>query len=411
MVRYFLLANIAIVLHYLLYKFLLRNDTFFSLKRVYLLFSIVFSLLFPIFLWSSLCIDAPETLNGFSVLFLNNSKIATSVETQEFASQISWGGVLYFTCVVFLLLQFLFRIISILRIKRNAIKTTLEGYSVYVVEKRITPFTFFNMIFVDKATTQNKDTLQLILKHEHIHRTHFHSFDTIISEIVRILLFVNPFIWLLKKELLFNLECIADNEVKKNISDLSAYQYAIVNAVINKRFYITNQFNISQLKKRIIMLNKQKSKKNVLLKYTSILPIALVLLLVSHLSVANNTLENSELLNVLNEKAKATTSVTVVEWLKPDADLGNIVKGKPATAVYEFVNHGKTPVIITNVKTSCGCTSKSYTQEPVQPGQKGTVKATYNAAKSGKFYKTVTVTLNDGSAPKVLKIRGTVIEK
>lgn len=409
MVRYFLLANIAIVLHYLLYKLLLQNDTFFSLKRIYLLFAILFSLLFPIVWWTDFCIDAPETFNGFSMLFLNKSKTAANSQAHGFNTQINQATLLYCICVGALLLQFFLRILSILKIKRKATKTNLHGYSVYVSEKRITPFTFFNMIFIDKAATKDKATLELILKHEYIHKAHFHSLDTIGMELISIFLFFNPFVWLLKKELLFNLECIADNGVKKSASDLSAYQYAIVNTAISKRLYITNQFNISQLKKRIIMLNKQESKKNALLKYTSILPITLALLLVSHLSIASNTLTQGELLNAITEKAKE--KATVIEWLNPDANLGEIAKGKPATATYEFVNHGDKPVIITNVKTSCGCTSKSYTKEPIQPGQKGTVKATYNAAKVGTFYKTVTVTTNDGSAPKVLKIRGVVVEK
>ncbi len=62
---------------------------------------------------------------------------------------------------------------------------------------------------------------------------------------------------------------------------------------------------------------------------------------------------------------------SVLEWLNPDANLGEVPLRVPATATYEFVNKGKKPVIITNVKTSCGCTSKSYSKEPIQPGKKG----------------------------------------
>ncbi len=116
---------------------------------------------------------------------------------------------------------------------------------------------------------------------------------------------------------------------------------------------------------------------------------------------------------VAQEKMEAKpTPQSVLEWLNPDANLGEIPLKVPATATYEFVNKGDKPVIITNVRTSCGCTSKNYSKEPIQPGKKGQVQATYNAAHLGKFSKTVTVTTNEeGVAPKRLKISGVVVEK
>lgn len=102
-------------------------------------------------------------------------------------------------------------------------------------------------------------------------------------------------------------------------------------------------------------------------------------------------------------------AVSALEWTNPNANLGNIPKGVPATATYEFVNKGDKPVVITRVKPSCGCTSRSYPKEPIKPGEKATVTATYNAAVVGNFNKSIIVTTNEGATPKVLRIRGTVI--
>lgn len=110
-------------------------------------------------------------------------------------------------------------------------------------------------------------------------------------------------------------------------------------------------------------------------------------------------------------KKEEVKKQSALEWANPDANLGEIPKGVPATATYEFVNKGDKPVIITNVRTSCGCTGKKYSKEPIKPGEKSQVQATYNAARVGNFYKTVTVTTNEGVAAKVLKIRGTVVAK
>lgn len=92
-------------------------------------------------------------------------------------------------------------------------------------------------------------------------------------------------------------------------------------------------------------------------------------------------------------------------------DLGEIPKGIPATATYEFVNNSNKPVVITNVRTSCGCTDKKYPKEPIKPGEKSQVQATYNAATLGTFQKTVTVTTNEGTTPTVLRIKGKVVNK
>jgi len=66
-------------------------------------------------------------------------------------------------------------------------------------------------------------------------------------------------------------------------------------------------------------------------------------------------------------------------------------------------------VIITDVKAACGCTATEYTKTPVKPGETAKVVATYNAAAKGAFTKTVTVTTNAETTPKVLSFKGTVI--
>ena len=89
--------------------------------------------------------------------------------------------------------------------------------------------------------------------------------------------------------------------------------------------------------------------------------------------------------------------------------VGQIPLNVPKEIDFEFKNTGKTAVIITNVKASCGCTATDYTKEPIQPGKSAKVTATYNAANKGAFTKTVTVTTSAETTPKVLTLKGTVI--
>jgi hypothetical protein len=84
-------------------------------------------------------------------------------------------------------------------------------------------------------------------------------------------------------------------------------------------------------------------------------------------------------------------------WDVIDYDFGkSVVQLKPASATFNMTNAGKEPVTITQVQTSCGCTSPKYTKEPIKPGEKGEVVLTYNAAISGFFSKSAQVKLNDG---------------
>lgn len=96
-----------------------------------------------------------------------------------------------------------------------------------------------------------------------------------------------------------------------------------------------------------------------------------------------------------------------ISWDETVHEFGEIPAGTPAMARFEFTNNGNEPLTITKVKSSCGCTVASYSKTPILPGQEGFVSATYNAAKTGKFHKVVTVYLNDNSTHR-LSVKGMV---
>lgn len=90
-------------------------------------------------------------------------------------------------------------------------------------------------------------------------------------------------------------------------------------------------------------------------------------------------------------------------------DFGTVIEGENATYEFVFTNTGKEPIIISNVAASCGCTTPSWTKEPVKPGQKGSIKAVYSSQnRPGPFNKQITVTSNAATSTKVLTIKGNV---
>mgnify|MGYP001602315643 CR=1 FL=1 len=102
------------------------------------------------------------------------------------------------------------------------------------------------------------------------------------------------------------------------------------------------------------------------------------------------------------------TSLAVFAWTSTTHDFGKIKQGIPVTHEFKFTNKGKVPLIITNVQASCGCTTPSWTKDPVLPGGEGFIKATFSAASVGSFTKTVTVTANADPGFAQLIIKGEV---
>lgn len=91
---------------------------------------------------------------------------------------------------------------------------------------------------------------------------------------------------------------------------------------------------------------------------------------------------------------------------------GKIVKLSDGTCVFKFKNTGKTPLILTEVKASCGCTVPTWPQNtPIMPGKSGEISVKYNTSAMGSFNKSITVTSNALNNSVELRIKGEVIEK
>lgn len=144
----------------------------------------------------------------------------------------------------------------------------------------------------------------------------------------------------------------------------------------------------------------QNNIQNVVSKTIAIIALSLSIGLLSFTTNGNG-----------NRKAtKAVADKTAsVKWANQQISVGEIPQGKPVTFEFVFTNTSKEPVLITDVKASCGCTTPDYSKSPVKPGEKGIVKAVYNAAAVGAFTKNVTVTISADPNPIILTLSGTVL--
>lgn len=92
-------------------------------------------------------------------------------------------------------------------------------------------------------------------------------------------------------------------------------------------------------------------------------------------------------------------------------EYGTIPQGADGNRTFVFTNTGKEPLILTNVKASCGCTTPKWTRNPVAPGEKGEIVVHYDTNRMGQFHKTITVQSNAKSSTKMLTIKGTIEPK
>ncbi|MCL6275211.1 DUF1573 domain-containing protein [Muricauda sp. 2012CJ35-5] len=104
----------------------------------------------------------------------------------------------------------------------------------------------------------------------------------------------------------------------------------------------------------------------------------------------------------------AQDATAKIEFKSETIDYGEIEKGSDGVRVFEFTNTGSVPLVISNVKSSCGCTIPKKPEDPILPGKTGQIQVKYDTKRVGPIRKAITVTSNADTPTKVLKIKGTV---
>jgi hypothetical protein len=109
-------------------------------------------------------------------------------------------------------------------------------------------------------------------------------------------------------------------------------------------------------------------------------------------------------------KTAANPNASEISFEKDVHDFGTIKFGGNGVYEFKFTNTGKEPLIISNAQGSCGCTVPTWPKEPIKANESGKIKVSYDTKRPGPFTKTVTITSNAKSSPKILTIKGVVEE-
>ena len=211
--------------------------------------------------------------------------------TPEVVVKTDWKGILlsassymYWGVMALLFVRFFIQLSSILLLAYRSRRTVIHGVPVYRLDKPAGPFSFFKMIFIHPESHSEKE-IDEILTHECTHVFQWHSVDVMICELITVICWVNPFAWLLKREVRHNLEYLADNTVIQSGYDCKSYQYHLLGLAHHYQAAATlyNSFNVLHLKNRISMMNKKRSHGIGRTKYLIFIPLAAFLMLLSNI--------------------------------------------------------------------------------------------------------------------------------
>src|SRR5690554_4829294 len=345
------------ILQILVYQFLflavydlfLKKETFFNLNRAYLLTTAVLSILLPFislgFIQQNIpqeyYVELPAVVVGGTT-----SEIGTSTSFWLSSLKIVWILGMIISVIVFS-----FKILKIIKLKRSGAMTNVDGNLLILLPKTDLTFSFFSTIYLGE--TISEINIPSIISHEKIHIQQKHSIDLLFFELLRIVFWFNPAVYLFQNRISTLHEYIADAKVSSQKSKKEYYQNLLSEVFQTEQISFVNTFfKQSLIKKRIIMLQKSKSQKGAQVKYLLLLPIIFSMLFYTSCSneptpeeIQSTSQSDSEVMTKINELAEAimkkgdmtAEEEKALKLLTTEAQPGN----KVYTSVQEYLDENK----------------------------------------------------------------------
>lgn len=247
----------------LLYLWLWRKDTNFTVKRFLLLGIPFISIALPLI---NIHISFAQQTQSSPIQYLlylpgqlDILTAQTTVTNEPVWNIWEMAFIIWILGVFIMLIRML---VSYFKIWQIYLKSELSISGEYrIINNPIQSFSFFNLIMINREQAASGE-MEYILTHEKAHSRQWHSCDIVFLEIIKMLHWFNPIIWLITRESKQNMEYLADREVSKKTQNISHYQYAIVQHAANSGYQLLKtQFSKTNLKKRIIMMNQPNIRK------------------------------------------------------------------------------------------------------------------------------------------------------
>ncbi len=353
MMLYVIKAAITLALLYSCFFVFLSKETFHRFNRCMLVGIMLVSLVMPMFHFTT---SHPTTLNEEVYIVQNYIEHDTTpiIVTAQQPQGITWIQALtwiYLVGVVLMLILTLVQAISLSRFMCSGVRhTDSQGNTVILHNNDVPPFSIFRYIVM--SVKDYESSRLYILTHEQEHIRLGHTYDLLLLQGMKTLMWFNPFIWFLSRDLKAVHEYEADQAVINQGIDAKSYQQLLVMKVVGNRLQpFTNNLNHGSLKKRIVMMYQKPSNRWLMLKALCAIPVAALTINTFATPIETDpvedmvkTLETTNVPTINEVKENVLTTVESVDEtpfaIHPVADqYGRILsfthEGKPADGYFE----------------------------------------------------------------------------
>ena len=266
-------TSLLFTFFYLIYAIFFKYSTFFQINRLYLILIIPVSFILPLINWET-AINTQYYITLPEIITSNTSNLSESLTIYEVI------GLIYLSISSLLLIKLIFSLIKMSH-KIRQLKTGKIS--------NVLPFSFFNYIHIPEGL-EIENKLEIIT-HEKVHANQLHSLDVITYELLKIIIWWNPIVWIASYSVKSNHEFIADSIASKNSKE--KYSSVLIAQLLGVNCsMLANNFNYKPLiKRRIMMMKTTKTKSLSMLKYALVIPVATIFATVSinHKAVASPT--------------------------------------------------------------------------------------------------------------------------
>ena len=304
----------------LFYKLLLEKESMHQFKRFFLLTAVIVSFIIPQIVFTEYVEIEPTTAVTQIISINEPQNIQPEVQAIE-RSPMNWSLILwtiYGLGVAGFAFRFMFNLLKIWKRIRNNPKTKHSTIYRILLKEQLPPHTFLKYIFLNKQKFETKSIPNSVLLHEETHAIQRHSLDVLFLEVLQVVLWFNPLIYVYKKTIKLNHEFLADSAVLNGQEDHLNYQNTLLSYLSNDSFNthqsvgIANAINYSSIKKRFIIMKKQTSKKGIAIRSLLLLPVLALMLYgfaerkEKFISKPDSNSINGDWLNKENELEKLT---------------------------------------------------------------------------------------------------------
>ena len=319
MLIYLFQVTVCLAFFYGLYFFGLRKETMFHTNRMYLMITLIMSLILP---FVKIYIDgqlADTNTLVASTVYLGNyvNNFSTSISRPE-AKVIPWLKILtglYLFGAAVMSVRLLLAFKQILDIRKTGIHTMVSGHLCILSDSVKSPFSFFNTIYLPSQHSFSEVELNEVIVHEKAHVSGMHTWDVILMELLCIKLWPSPMIYLYRKSLKEVHEFVADAAVVKDTPWENYAQLLVSQQHSQLQNILSNQLIYSQLKKRLLMMNKERSGFAARYKYLGCIP--LILMALVFFSFREKPLSGQEFISTFKADTLPESSVIALRLTEP----------------------------------------------------------------------------------------------